>query len=75
MTGRDLIVYILQNHLEDEDIFKDGVFVGFMKASEVASRLNVGTATIRAWVDMKYMNGIIINDEVYIPVKWKEPKL
>ena len=75
MTGRDLIVYILQNHLEDEDIFKDGVFVGFMKASEVAARLNVGTATVHAWVDMKRIDGIRINDEVYIPVKWKEPEL
>lgn len=30
MTGKDLILYILQNNLENEVVIKDGVFVWFM---------------------------------------------
>ena len=29
ITGRDLINYILTNHLENEPIFKDGKPIGF----------------------------------------------
>ena len=34
MTGRDLIVYILSNNLENEEVFKDGKFIGFIPAQE-----------------------------------------
>lgn len=67
MTGRELIVYILQNHLEDEPVFKDGTFVGFNSESEFAAKMNVGTGTVRAWADMKVIEAIKIGDELYIP--------
>lgn len=55
MTGRELIIYILQNGLEDEIVFKDGMFLGFMDENEAAAKFNVGVATINAW----YMAGMI----------------
>ena len=37
MTGRELILYILQNGLENEEVFKDGIFVGFIPEEEIVS--------------------------------------
>jgi excisionase family DNA binding protein len=67
MTGRDLIIYILANGLEDEPVFKDGKFVGFITASEAAKKLNVGVATIYVWVHQKKLDGVIVGDTLYIP--------
>ena len=66
MTCRDLIVYILTNGLEDEPVFKDGKFVGFMTKEEVAIQLNTGTATVEALVSRDMLEGIQIGDTVYI---------
>ena len=30
MTGKELILYILENDLENEDVIKDGVFIWLM---------------------------------------------
>ena len=45
VTGRDLILYILSNNLEDEEVFKDGKLIGFLTAWEAAEKMNVGIAT------------------------------
>ena len=74
MTGKDLIIYILSNHLEDEEIFKDGKFVGFMTVLEAAAKYNVGTATIQAWINKDMLTAIQIGDVYYIPYN-AEPKL
>lgn len=71
MTCRDLMIYILSNHLEDEPVFKDGRFVGFITAREAAEKFNVGVATIYVWVSQKRLSGIIIGDVMYIPADCK----
>ena len=53
MTCRELIIYILENNLEDEPVFKNGKFIGTMTISEAAAKLNVGSATIRSLIDSK----------------------
>lgn len=68
MTGKDLIIYILANNLENEPVFKDGKFIGFITAAEAAEKLNVGVATIYALVGLEMMEGIFIGETVYIPV-------
>lgn len=58
MTGRELIVYILMNNLENEQILSDdGVFVGFMDEKEAAAKFNVGVETIRAWYILGHLKG------------------
>lgn len=74
MTGRELILYILQNHLEDEPIFENGRIVGFIDEKEAALKFGVGTATIRVWVNTGVLPGVIISDQWYIPAK-AEPML
>ena len=50
MTGRELIIYILQNGLEDEQVIKDGKFIGFISIYEAAAKMNVGIETIKVWI-------------------------
>ena len=45
MTGRELIVYILQNNLENEPMFADGKPIAHITIWEAAVKANVGTAT------------------------------
>lgn len=68
MTGRDLIIYILSNRLEDEPIFKDGKVLGFMTEVEAASKFNVGIATIKVWCDCDIIDHVSIGNALYIPV-------
>lgn len=63
MTGRDLIIYILQNNLEDVSILDPNIF---MTASEAAVKLGVGVATVRAWYDTGMVSGFILGDELYV---------
>lgn len=73
MTGRDLIIYILQNGLEDEPIFKDGRFIGFMTTKEAAAKMNVGVATIYVWVVQGRLPGVFVGDAIYIPIDAESP--
>lgn len=66
MTGRDLILYILENNLENEQIFRNGMFIGFMSANEAAVKFDVGVETIKLWVKFGRLNGVKIGEEVYI---------
>lgn len=66
MTGRDLIIYILENHLEDEQVLKDGKLLGFMTVNEAAVKFNVGPETIKLWFDMKVIKGFKLGEELYI---------
>ena len=71
MTCKDLIAYILENNLENEPVFTDGKFVGFITAGEAAQKMNVGMATVCVWVAQKRLDGILIGDVLYIPANCK----
>ena len=73
MTGRDLIIYILQNNLEDKQVFDNGVFLGFMNEMEAAIKFEVGIATIRTWYELYMLEGINIGGTLYIPANAKSP--
>ena len=67
MTGRELIIYILSNGLEDEPIYEDDKILGFITATEAAEKFNVGLATIKVWINEGMLDGIRIGEELYIP--------
>lgn len=71
MTGRDLIVYILANNLEDEQVFKDGKLIGFLTIEQAALKFEVGMATIEALIQLGKLNSIQIGEAVYIP-EWDD---
>ena len=69
MTGRELIMYILENHLEDEPVFRNGTFVGYTSDVKFAEMLGVGLATVHTWALLGRLKGaIMIGDKIYIPI-------
>lgn len=68
MVGRDLIVYILENNLENEQVFKDGKILGLMTVGEYAEKHNVGVATVLTWINQGCMEYIIVGNTIFIPV-------
>lgn len=71
MTGRDLILYILENGLENDPVFKDGGFIGFLTPTEVATKMAVGVFTIYAWMDMGLLEYVEVNGVRYVPANFK----
>jgi hypothetical protein len=67
MTGRDLIIYILSNGLEDRPIYENGNLLGFITPEEAAEKFNVGVPTVYIWVDLDMLDGVRIGDDLYIP--------
>lgn len=74
MTGRDLIIYIMQNNLEDEVVLKDGFFVGFMNESEAAAKFGVGVETIRVWYSLRMLDGIKVGEKLYFLKNVPDPR-
>ena len=73
MTGRDLMIYIIENHLEDTDVIENGKLIGFMTEEEAAVKFGVGTTTIRVWVNQDKLPGVSINSQLFIPFNAKNP--
>lgn len=67
MIGRDLIIYILENKLEDERVFENGTFLGFITPNEAASKMGVGVATIFTWIFLGQLEHVRIGDLYLIP--------
>lgn len=75
MTGKELILYILQNNLEDVVVLDSGVFIGFMTEEEAAVKFNVGVATIRAWYQCRAIEGTMIGDSLYFRKDVADPRI
>lgn len=71
MTGRDLILYILSNNLEDEPVFKDGNLLGFISVGQAAEKMDVGTATVWAWIDQDRIPHYCAAQDTFIPADFK----
>ena len=74
MTGKELILYILQNNLENEVVIKDGVFVWLMNEEEAAAKFGVGVATIKAWYIYGMLSGTKIGDHLYFWRNANDPR-
>lgn len=72
MTGRDLIIYILENNLEDKPVFEDNKILGFMNTKEAALHYGVGPNTIVLWVKLNIIPSITIGGEHFIPINAKK---
>ena len=74
MTGKELIIYILKNDLENVEVFSDGFFTGMMDVWDAAEKFGVGTATIHAWYQLGMLPGISIEDNLYFLKDAKDPR-
>ena len=68
MTGRDLVIYIIQNDLLDEPVVKDGNFIGFMSPEDAALKKNVGPATIDVLIGLGHIDCHTLKDTRQIPI-------
>ena len=68
MTGRDLIIYILENGLEDKEVLDGDKILGFETLYGLAEKKDVGVETIFALCKMHNVPTVLINNKVCIPV-------
>ena len=69
MTGRELIIFIMQNKLEDK------VMLELMSEAEAAAKFDVGVATIRVWYEHGYITGgLNIGGALYLLKNTPDPR-
>lgn len=73
MTGRELIIYILQNGLEDKPVFENHKLIGHFTVEEFAVKCGVGQATVYAWIIGQRIKPLWIGNICYIPVTTVPP--
>ena len=73
MTGRELIIHILQNNLEDKQLFENGELLGFMTDVEAAMKFGVGLQTVRLWYGLNQIDGVMFGSQLYVPVNAENP--
>lgn len=68
MTGRELIIFILLNGLEDELMVDEIELLHeiCMSLEEAAVKFGVGVPTVKVWVDNDIIPKICFNGEIYI---------
>lgn len=76
MTGRELIIYIMEHHLEDKSVLdpEEGILIGFMTIEQAAVKFGVGWATIKVWINEGSLDAIRLGDIVFIPANSKNPR-
>lgn len=62
MTGRELIVYILENGLEDAEMFDDSII---MTADEKAAALATGVESVKVMYKLGTIDGLKIGNTVF----------
>ena len=62
MTGRDLIIFILENNLENTEID----LTGYIPIEDFANMYGVGTETVKVWIKLGQTPAVKIADQYYI---------
>lgn len=68
-----MIIYVLQNNLEDKPVFENGKICGFMTISEAATKFEVGEGTVNMWINLGWLNTITVGDTKFIPAISEKP--
>lgn len=68
MTGRELIVYILQHGLEDEPVIKDNQIAGYISIEDFAKHGIVGIETVKTWIKLGMLDSVQIGNTIFVPI-------
>ena len=71
MTGRELMIYILEHGLENEPI-EDVLSNAFLTEEQAAVKLEVGTETVRTLFNLNKLPGLKIGGTIYIFKDYKK---
>ena len=74
MTGKQLIMYILENNLENVEIVKDGKIVGLISVDELAARFGVGRYTVLAWYAQDKIKGVMVGNSLFFREDQVDPR-
>lgn len=74
LKGRDLVSYIYEHGLMDENVVKNGVVMGFITEEDAGVKFGVGSQTVRVWVNQGKMEGINVNGVVLVPFDAVDPR-
>ena len=66
MTGRELIIFILDHHLEDTVLFEDGKIPGYLTVEEAAIKIGTGVETVKALYKRRALKGFKLGDTIFI---------
>ena len=73
MTGRELIVYILENKLEDVDFFTlENQLPGMLTVEEAAVKWHMGMSTVKTLYTLGKIKGCKIGGEIFVWDKERE---
>ncbi len=74
MTGRELVLYILENGLEEEEVIDaNGNPAGMMSPEEAAEKFEVSVSTVMAWLATGKIESFYISGTHYIPQSAQNP--
>lgn len=74
MTGRELIIFVMENHLEDVTIFDGNMLPGLMTLDEAAVKWHSGRNTLKALFEMGKLPGVVIDEKLYMQRRWRLSK-
>lgn len=75
MTGKELIIYILENDLLDENVIKDdGVPIFLLSLYDAAEKFDVGPMTVRTWAALGKLDWGVMDGRLYIYENAKDPR-
>ena len=66
MTGRELIIFILDHHLEDAVLFEEWKIPGFLTVEEAAVKMSTGVETVKALYKRGALKGFTLGDTIFI---------
>ncbi len=70
MTCKDLIIYILQNNLEDVELTDISIlFPNYLPLEQAAVKLHTGVETVKVLYKIGKLSGFECNGSIYIYVK------
>ena len=71
MTGRDIIIFILEHRLENASIRLQDFLIS---EEEVAAKFSVGLPTVKRWCEMGMLEGIKVGNHVFFFKNITDPR-
>ena len=66
MTGKEIVMSIIENDLMDEEFFSNGFIPWIIPSENAALNLNESTAVINASIDMGHLPGGVFGSQHYV---------